>query len=299
MRGSTARDRHFQVGAASFRKVTGHTDDDVYVCPICARGFLHEALESDPPRLTLEHVPPQAVDKPRSAAPMCLTCAQCNSTGGHALDAELARREALYRFALNEDGKFKGRVTVAGVEAAATVWSQPGRVHVCVVPAANGQHTLAGVDQGMSALARGRAGEPPITIGFPAYRHREANVALLRAAFLAAFSALGYRYALSSGTEMVRQQILDTGHEHIDGFALLDVGLARDIRQVCFAKDLDGSWFPVVLIGINAVVLPGIGDSAPDFYSALRARASDGTLRLDLKPLGWPPTIRFELDKLD
>ena len=44
---------------------------------------------------------------------------------------------------------------------------------------------------------------------------------------------------------------------------------------------------------------PGHRIHSLEFYPALRARLNDGTLRLDLKPLGWPLAVEFEIDKLD
>jgi len=98
------KERIFDVYSQNFAFVKKHPeikiDPDIpnsYMCPLCLNGFtkadLSDTVENP---LTFEDIPPKSM----GGKPIILTCKMCNSTAGHKLDAHLLH--------ILEDESFKG-----------------------------------------------------------------------------------------------------------------------------------------------------------------------------------------------
>lgn len=62
-------------------------NDDIYICPLCLKFFDKESLNKDSSSLlTIEHSPPKSI----GGKPVCLTCKECNSIGGYAIDSRMS-----------------------------------------------------------------------------------------------------------------------------------------------------------------------------------------------------------------
>lgn len=192
---------------------------DGYMCPMCLKLFpiqnLYERNEND---LTIEHVPPEKLGgKPRT-----LTCRECNSKSGYKLDAQLLKRLQEMDFGLwlpgaKRDTRFKiGENEMAGsfgIETNGTVKIDlhPKRSHPKqadkflgdLVLTQNMPVTPFNIDSIMEGTRF------TFTIRQNSDTHR-AEIALLRIAYLLAFSTFGYGFILNNpGLDLVRQQILN------------------------------------------------------------------------------------------
>lgn len=203
----SAKQRWFENGAAAFERVTGRPPGG-YVCPLCLR--VCTTLED----VKFEHAPPASVGGRR----VCLTCDECNSTGGHSLDAELSRAERTRSWSRGTLGKpMRARAVVKGIPLNVDVDWRPEGVSIVGLPEYNDPANTA------AHVSLATSGEPwvePITITYQGYVEARARVGWLRSAYLVAFALMGYRYALQPELKIVRQQIQEPDATHIPRFSL-------------------------------------------------------------------------------
>src|SRR5262249_398741 len=156
----------------------------------------------DPNALSLEHVPPKSL----GGRPRTLTCKKCNNEAGKMLDSALKRRLVI--------DDVQARIPGARLD----VRFSPGED---IWLPATFQYNEAGniILQGFfnpkrsSPTARQRAQEL-LEAGFerPQIQHREpgrrrTNIALLRIAYLYAFSLLGYGLIFHPTYQRIREQL--------------------------------------------------------------------------------------------
>jgi HNH endonuclease len=60
---------------------------DRILCPLCLNAFLKEAIDSEPPELTEEHIIPEAL----GGKLITLSCRSCNGVHGSQLDSQLVQ----------------------------------------------------------------------------------------------------------------------------------------------------------------------------------------------------------------
>jgi hypothetical protein len=182
-------------------------DRDEILCPLC----LGEFGRSDVRSLTKEHV----LSKSLGGRAVTLTCKPCNNAGGHKVQAHLKTL-----FKINEgfrgDGDFTGRFTMLGETV-------PVGVHVLrgagLAIAARG-----GSPRALEAIERGFKSPDPCkwSVQFKVpYSPGKASAAIARAAYLAAFYQMGYRYILSDAVNILRQEIVSAMDSHSDRLCLL------------------------------------------------------------------------------
>ena len=175
----------------SFPNISFEPDfDDGYICPICFRLFSIEALSDsyDNP-LQLEHVPPGKL----GGKVKLLTCKQCNNTDGSKLESHLKQKLHEYEFA---DGIPDSGIDIRGriqdeADLAAILYNQ-GRNNFKIIfdPNPKRSHPKH-VDKWHNIMATGNVPEFTLQIreGYPPF---QAEVALLRIAYLWAFSTFGF-----------------------------------------------------------------------------------------------------------
>ncbi len=284
------KQRWFDLGREAFERVTGDTLDG-YVCPLCVR-------ECTFGEVTLEDVPPKSISGHR----ICLTCDECNHTSGHTLDDELALAYTYRDWSRGTLGRpLRARSEIEGVSLWVDVERTPERVSV-VGSEQNNPANRAAQTAIFERLAATR--EPdwgPFHLHLPAVDRRRAQIALLRAAFLAAFTAFGYRYALRSSLDVVRHQIASPDDELIERFALHFTEPTK-VRGLAWMERPRSLESVVVQIDEHVVFLPGLKPvRAPGIYERLAARTrwpfSRQTARhMRWHNVEWPASPRHELD---
>lgn len=179
--------------------------DDVCICPICMKFFSREALslsENFEDHLTLEDVPPAALGgKVRT-----LTCKICNNTGGSQLESHLANKlnleeavEGLENASL--DGLFH---PTKETSLAATVHTQgKSGIHIQYHPKrSHPEH----VNQFQALVNSGNIGEFSLDL-FSTYKGFRPEIALLRIAYLLAYSTFGLGFLINFNLQLIRNQI--------------------------------------------------------------------------------------------
>jgi hypothetical protein len=272
------RQRWFDAGKDAFERVTGdHVNG--YVCPLCLR--VCSTLDD----VTLEDVPPKRVGGRR----ICLTCDECNHTSGHTLDDELVRSYTYRDWSRGTLGRpLRARSEIEGVPLWVDVEWTRERVSVVGVPQHNDPANTAAQTAVFERLAATR--EPdwgPFLLHLPAVDQRRAQIALLRAAFLAAFTAFGYRYALRTSLDVVRQQIANPDDEVIERF-ILHFREPMKVRGLAWMERPRTLESVVVQIDEHVIFLPGVKPvRAPDIYERLAARARWPFGRQTARSMRW------------
>jgi hypothetical protein len=185
----------FDRGAEAARRALGADAAAGYVCPLCLQPF------SDIEQLSREHAPPQRV----GGTVVALTCRDCNSEGGARIEHHLAAEAELASALHGDQGKeWSATVEVDGVPARAAVsFNEKGLVFTGH-PQRNDPKTWGEHNDAWERLRDG--GNVKFQIAFN-YRQRVVEVGWLRAAYIVAFAALGYRYITQPTLDVVRRQI--------------------------------------------------------------------------------------------
>jgi hypothetical protein len=285
----------FQRGAAAAHRYRG--SPELYFCPLCKTAFTQSALFTDPPELTLEHAP----TKSEGGKVIALTCSVCNKKAGHSIDAAISHRANLMHLA----DVITHAVDGEGGRAALKIGSES--VNIQIVSESNGPVKLAvlGGSNNLRVVERVRAyleeharesmwtgGGLGIT-SVEWYNPRLALVGDLKAAFIAAFAAFGYRYAFDPLLELVRQQILHPDEQVIDGWSIAVNQTGNDRYLALLTEPLSAV---IVKLGRMDVLLPWLS-SPRNFYDEL------ATTYIPNRPLqwsgeyyAWPTTLKMECD---
>jgi hypothetical protein len=206
---------------------------------------------------------------------------ECNSTAGHQLDSHLRPLEDDFDFATgNLTTPVKGTFKVGNGEMAATL-TRTGHVTVSGLPENTDPTQHDALVEHFNRLVDTGLGEgESMTWSFRS-RWTDANVraSWLRAAYLIAFAALGYRYILRTELEPVRAQVNDPAGPHAPRAVMVNPRLPKTHRALWLVERPKTLRSVNVGMGRWAVWLPGLGID-PTFYERLAARKV------------WPPRIK-------
>ena len=194
--------RMFAELSADLAKITPNYPVQVG-CPLCLRTFTEDAIDLEEPELTEEHIIPEEL----GGKIVTLTCKTCNNVHGAKIDAHLIQmmrsRDTMEGFGKRP---FRGSIKVSGMTVPTDVdWK-----------AFAGETTTfrlrkfkPGVHDAIRAeMRKGTVETINVHFSFD-YIPARANIALLRAGYLAMFQRLGYSYILNP-TLAVMREIINT-----------------------------------------------------------------------------------------
>jgi hypothetical protein len=285
------KDAFFRRGAAAIMRYYGR---DVYRCPICGNGFDRTALTNGD--LTLEHAPAASV----GGKPIALTCRSCNNISGYSIESNLSQRARLTAFMETLLGNrcdegMRASIGI-GKERLATRFYQDkhGTRNLEVLGGANDPKAVERTIKHLNDLTETKTwdGQEFHITSHASYNQRLALVADLKAAFMVAFAALGYRYAFDGRLRCVREQILKPEDPLIDGWNThLDSAHSEFLLLV--VESIPGL---IVTMGKSSVILPWV--SGPDnLYKDLASRYRRGEkIEIRGQPLCWPTSLEMAFD---
>jgi hypothetical protein len=268
-------------------------------CPCCLMAYGPDAVDAGV--FTAEHVPPQALGGQK----LVLTCQDCNHSAGTALDAHAERREAMFDLLT---GRAPGRPVRAEFAIDDTTTVLRGNIHragdgfvMVGVPRANDPKV---VEEAVRALERKAANGAGGRFGFRLTEKMlpvRAQLSWVRAAYLAAFAALGWRYAFLRYLEPLRAQLADPTAELLPPLAMVDLAARRDRRQMLLVREPHELRSLAVVLGPHTVYLPGLEDpqTFEDLSAALARLSAQAPPRPQLvgKQIPWPAEPRHALDQ--
>jgi hypothetical protein len=243
-------------------------------------------------------VPPRSVGGRR----IVLTCKECNSTGGHLVDAELRRRETLLDFARGTMRKPTSVVVeFGGVPFRGTLIATGENVEIRgdrrrnypAIQSVLREALDRAVDEGIVGSSFGIRFEE-------GYRHRESMIGWLRAAYLVAFAALGYQYILIQALNCVRDQIRTPTVTLIKSFSVVVPKASPQERQLVFLEEPAEIRSLIVWMGAHMVFLPEPESGELGFYARIEAGLAKlgGRAQCKGQRVPWPTRPVFALDFL-
>jgi hypothetical protein len=295
------RERWFADGAAALLRTLSGTgmadllpDGLFYACPLCLIAYGHEAFTRG--ALSDEHVPPRST----GGRVLLLTCTSCNSTAGSTIDAPAAAQEAAHDFLAGRSvrrelrAEYKvGDVTVRG--------SVNSAMMMFVVPKANNPSDVTEMTRTLTKWADEGVGG---RIGF---RFRErlspqaARLSWVRAGYLAAFAALGWRYALLECLNPLRAQLAAPEESILPPLSFFDAAASPNRRQMLIVEEPAEMRSLAVALGRHTVFLPcPVESRSLDEISAGLAWYSEQPIsrrRCTRKQVPWPAEPQYALDQ--
>jgi hypothetical protein len=180
-------------------------EEDTYFCPICLSLFTREEGLSNKPEycLTLEDVPPASL----GGKPLILTCKACNSWAGAELDSELGKKLNLEKFVkgslnsslntrlfLDEKTHLAAKIRHHGETGLFLEYDNEAK--------RSDRKNVTKFEEQLTSKSLGK-----FKLRFTGFRLRRPEVALLRIAYLFAFSRFGYGFLANLNLEPIRDQI--------------------------------------------------------------------------------------------
>jgi hypothetical protein len=298
----------FDIGAAAAARVFNTAD--LYVCPLCIRGFDQSALTRPASRedrrgfLTREHVPPECF----GGRNLVLTCADCNHTAGFKIDGELAKFARFQDFFRQVPGqRMNGRIKIGGTEANVLYeWKSDTdgekRLEITDYRKLNHPRVEPAVNQALETMATDTQG---FELEMRSYKIGYPEISLLRAAYLAAFAKLGYRFVCRPVFDIVRKQIIEPDTQSLGNFYFNAERLDPEKPLIGFVLSPEWACALMVQLGPHRILLPVWDDD--DVYTRMTDAASRNasahvTARIVLWPQGpehlfdfWPNRTMREL----
>lgn len=192
--------RRFAELSADLEQVTGDFPQKM-LCPLCFTPMPEEWIDLEEPQITEEHIIPDML----GGTAVTLTCKRCNNTHGTELDSHLVQMIRFHDFLAGVGTKpVRGGIELDGKRfpsdikfdsAENTVEFKMRRSHP-TTPDAVRKFFQANPD---TFKFHGSSG----------YIQYRADLALLRAGYLAMFKQWGYRYILSRAADVIRRTIGD------------------------------------------------------------------------------------------
>lgn len=246
---------------------------DAVYCPICMMLFNRNALDQnvDNP-LTIEHCPPEEL----GGKPLILLCKKCNNTAGHELDVKLMEYFDVKPF--NEQ-QSQSRVLLKNTNFESNSTDVRGTMELKRLDANSFYVDLKATDtyrkEKFDSILKGNS----IQITYKPHETPPAHVvhtALLKIAYLLAYSKFGHPFILNRNYDGIREQIVDTSKTILPyKGVILRTSLPIGFHLIVEPKHMIGLVvvFPLTHNGkkdISAVILnhPDVRDI--DFYTELK-----------------------------
>ena len=249
-----------------------------------------EALSDD--TLTYEDVPPKSV----GGRWLVLTCKQCNNTAGTRLDAQARLREEQLDFLAGRapDRALAAEIMVGDSTTRGDIRRVGDALLLLVDPKRSDPRQHAEIIKTLDQWAAGdRPGGPmgyELTRGVQVMR---ARLSWLRAAYLVAFAALGWRSICMPYLAPLRAQLADPDATLLPPLALFDPSAAPDSRDLVVVQKPHELRSLAVVLGRYTVFLPGLEDPQPFRVPRVCARqvsrAADipWSARPQADPMAW------------
>jgi hypothetical protein len=241
--------------------------------------------------LTLEHAPPHS----SGGKPIALTCRECNTGAGAALDHEMQHLRNLLGFAraaMPQPVLMHARVGAARVTV--SVDTPDGGYQVRGRPRHNHPANQEQFETEMARLGHGERIDLKLSPVKP-FRFDRAKLGWLRAAYIVAFAALGYRYAARRELDPVREQFHLPDRQILPRFWAHQPNAASDARQLALVQLSQDTQAIGVQMGEHIVFLPEPGRG--DAYGYLASQERGAAFNFKASPIPWPNTLVLARDK--
>ena len=290
------RSEWFKLGARAVQRLWPEAPWS-YVCPLCwpVKGFLPSALQDK--YLTLEHAPPKAF----GGKEVALTCRNCNNRAGAMLESEMISRNDVLDLALGTmKRQLPGTMEFAGLKQNVLFQSAGGSLFIVGSREHNAPENQQSIEREWAQKSQLEASDDlRFTVALAkSYKQKEALIGWLRAAYLVAFAALGYRYIFNPIVTVVRQQLANPSANILRFFSTTSPSALQRNRLLMIIEEPPVLQSLIVQMGRTFVFLPW-GEPGEQLYARLEDEAGKN-LRLDAQVRGkiipWPHKPELALD---
>lgn len=247
----------------------------------------------DPGELTREHVPAQVA----GGRKLVLTCRECNSAAGAALEKHLGPARTLHEFATGTlTAPIPAHLVVGDGRVTVSLTASGSNVRVDEAANASDPAVVERVLASLGFNGEDRT-ETQIRLDFGKHHPRKAQLATLKAGYLAAFAMFGYRYI--APLKSVRQQLSHPDETIIERFHLALDADAPNFPPMTLAVGEAVGWGPCVIakVGHDGVILPPpLFGTDEEFWSRGALATGAETFQFQGGSLGWPRTREYFLD---
>jgi len=245
-----------------------------YICPLCTKCLSN--IELDQTRdncLTLEDVPPKKL----GGKPLTLTCKKCNNSAGSLLDEELRKK-------LVSDEFFEGipgAIVDAKLNLSKDLFISGTLSHrksggLSVHLFKNGPNAKEKKSHCIDKVRERLENNGLREVGFnlKMYRKCHPEVALLRIAYLLAFSTFGNGYLFNPNLELIREQIKKPNENILLSFGVINDDFSKSEPGIYIIVKPKELWSFLVIFELktsnrttkHGVILPGPSEPGLDIY---------------------------------
>ena len=200
----------------------------------------------------------------------------------------MTRFEELFDFPAGTMRKAtRARLKVGTAELRVEVQAEGRSIALNRLPKANRPDSEAAMQR---EFERGniQGSRPSLHITVARFRYREALVGWLRAGYLVAFAALGYRYILRPDLDLVRRQIANPRDHVVTVYRATLPAELPEQRRVLLVDEPRALSSLAIQMGRHLIFLPW-APPAQQFYDVLAARAGQlATETLEGQSIPWP-----------
>lgn len=247
--------------------------EDGFICPICYGFFDRKSLSFEyDDRLTLEDIPPKSL----GGQPLTLTCKICNNLAGSELESHLSKRLHFDEFMQGVkdssiDARFRPHPTV---DLGSTVINRgENRIYIEYDPHRSDPSQIERFNELVSS-----GGIAEFDLNFSGkYKNNRAEIALLRIAYLLAFSTFGYGFLFSKNLESVQQQLRNPQETIMSAWGILRAVFQDKMLGINIITDPIELRSLLVVFDLKTelrtmrygVLLPGPTSPGPEVYNWL------------------------------
>lgn len=265
-----------------------------YVCPLCLMSFQEDEID----QLTFEHVPPRSL----GGRKLVLTCRDCNNRASEkdGVDTHARKRENILDFVMGTlNSSHRTLFTVSNINQEVRVIRNAGGMLISGVPKANPPNRGQEIQQELESMSSDDQTRITFNISLnrDAHSERSAAISWLRAGYLAAFAAFGYKYILGLTFQSVRDQIAKPRESIVSGFSIIIPRAEPRERQIALITDPPWLHALAIQMGRHLVFLP-LNNGDETFYDRLRADTKE-SVRIAVKArlvVKWPEAPIFACD---
>lgn len=288
--GRETRVRLFNAGsaafAAKFPEWRAQLSGPHYVCPLCLTGFPFEAIDEV---LTVDHVPPKSV----GGATRVLTCRNCNSAAGAALEAHAKHEHDWIDFAEGRLHDVRASMITASGELPVRLTVEGRAMKMFGVEAVN-PATRGAIIQDLNTATTPEGAEKfSFEIAMGRFSPKAAAVTWLKAAYLAFFAALGYTWILRPELNLVRERIRNPEGDEPKVFRLTQPTSEPASRRLLRLDKPDDLRSFAMSFGKFMIFLPRFNDG--ELYSRLAAKHDANEKAAGIE-FPWPTTPTYRWD---
>ena len=275
------RSRLYNIFSENFHSIKKETfiqiEPDIpnsYICPLCTKCLSN--IELDQTRdncLTLEDVPPKKL----GGKPITLTCKKCNNTAGSLLDEELRKKLISDEFFEGIPGAIvdaKIRLSKDLFISGTLSHRKSGGLSVHLFkngPNANEKKSHC-IEKAREHLENN--GLRKVDFNLKMYRKCRPEVALLRIAYLLAFSTFGYGFLFNPNLELIREQIKKPSENILPSFGVINDDFSNTEPGIYIIVEPKELWSFLVIFELktsnrttkHGVILPGPSEPGIDIY---------------------------------